>query len=400
MKVLIADKLPPASISALRAAGHDTIVEVMDGAILRETLAMVSPDVLVVRSTTVDRAALLACPTLSLVVRAGAGYDSIDTAAASALGIFVANCPGKNAHAVAELTIGLMVSLDRRIPEGVQAAREGRWDKARFARARGFAGRTLGVIGLGPIGRLVAQMALGMNMHVVAWSRSLTTQRAKELGVIWAPTPEEAAAVSDVVTLHVAAHANTRHLAGRSFFEAMKPGAYFINTTRSSVVDEDALAWALETKGMRAALDVCSGEPRYKQGTFSWPLAQHEGVYVTHHIGASTVQAQEATANEAVQIIKTFAEEGVVRNCVNVMLHPAATHLLTVRHRDRVGVLAAILDIVRSANINVQEMENLCFAGQDAAGCALIRLSGKPDEALIGRIEAQEHVFAASLTTL
>ena len=400
MKVLIADKLPAASVTSLHAAGHDVTEAFVDGDKLQQELGALMADVLVVRSTKVSRSALQASPALGLVVRAGAGYDNVNVEAASELGIFVANCPGKNGHAVAELAIGLMLSLDRRIPESVQASREGSWDKARFTKARGLCQRTVGVIGFGPIGRLVAQAALGLSMNVVAWSRSLTPQLANALGVTRARSPEDAAAVSDVVTLHVAANADTRHLAGLDFFRAMKSGALFINTARGSIVDEEALEWAIETKGIRAAVDVFAGEPRYKQGAFEWPLARHSNVYVTHHIGASTLQAQEATADETVRIIRTYAEEGSVPNCVNIKLQSAATHLLSVRHRDRIGVLASILDIVRGANLNVQEMENLVFAGMGGAACARILVSGEPDDLLVQQIEWQQHVLAVSLIAL
>ena len=400
MKVLIADTLPAAGLTKLRAAGYDVAEASVSGDALQQTIATFMADVLVVRSTKVDRAALEASPGLGLVVRAGAGYDTIDVAAASEMGIFVANCPGKNSHAVAELTIGLMLSLDRRIPDVVQSSREGQWHKARFSKARGLCQRTLGVVGLGSIGRLVARAALGLSMHVVAWSRSLTPQLAHSLGVARAGSPEEVAAESDVVTLHVAANTDTRHLAGPEFFSAMKPGAFFINTTRGSVVDEKALEWAIKTKGIRAAVDVFDSEPRYKQGALQWRLAKHDDVYVTHHIGASTQQAQEATADEAVRIIRTFAENGFVPNCVNVALQSGATHLLTVRHLDRIGALASILDIIRGANLNVQEMENLVFAGTGGAACARIRFSGEPDDRLVRQIERQQHVLAVSLVTL
>ena len=400
MKVLIADKLPAASLTALRSAGHHVSEAIVEGETLRRTLAALMADVLVVRSTRVNRAALQASPGLGLVVRAGAGYDNIDVGAASELGIFVANCPGKNGHAVAELAIGLMLSLDRRIPDVVQASREGMWNKACFANARGLCERTLGIIGFGAIGRQVARSALGLSMRVVAWSRSLTPQLAKSLGVTMAASPEDAAAVSDVVSLHVAANAGTRHLAGPSFFRAMKPGALLINTSRGSIVDEESLEWAVRTKGIRVAVDVFEGEPRYKKGALEWPLATNKHVYVTHHIGASTQQAQEATSNEAVRVIRTFAEKGFVPNCVNIKLHTAATHLLTVRHLDKIGALAIILDIIRRANLNVQEMENLVFAGTAASACARIRVSGNPDDLLVREIEKQQHVLAASLVKL
>ncbi len=400
MRVLVADKLPAASLVSLRAAGHDVTMTLVEGATLRQTLDALAAHVLVVRSTKVDAETLKASPSLGLVVRAGAGVDNIDVNAASRMGIFVANCPGRNGHAVAELAVALMLSLDRRIPEMVQASREGWWNKAEYAKARGLSQRTLGVIGFGSIGRLVAGAALGLNMHVVAWSRSLTPQAAHAAGVTRAPSPIDAAAVSDVVTLHVAATRETRHLAGFEFFRAMKPGALLINTARGAVVDEEALEWALNNKGIRAAVDVFDDEPRYKEGPLEWPLASHAGMYVTHHVGASTRQAQEATANETVRVIRTFAEQGFVPNCLNIARQSVASHLLTVRHRDRIGALASILDIVRGANLNVQEMENLVFASGSRTACARIRVDGEPDELLIQEIGRQPHVLAATLVTL
>ena len=400
MKVFITDNLPESSLSALQEAGHEVMCSQLRGDALREALRQAQPQVLVVRSTKIDRAMLQASPSLELIVRAGAGYDNIDVASASEQGIFVANCPGKNASAVAELTIGLMVALDRRIPGNVFAARDGKWDKAEFVKARGLHGRTLGVIGLGDIGQAVVRRAQGLRMNIVAWSRSLTASKADALGVVMAPSPEEVAAAADVVTLHVAATPKTRHLAGRALFEAMKPKTLFVNTSRGSVVDEDALRDALEQKDIRAGLDVLEGEPRYKKGPLDWPLAAHPNVYVTHHIGASTQQAQEATAFETVRVITVYAETGHVPNCVNIAAHSEATHILTVRHLDRVGVLAAVLDVVRGANWNVQEMENLVFASADGAACARIRFSGQPTGSVLNQVQRLDHVLAASLITL
>jgi D-3-phosphoglycerate dehydrogenase len=201
------------------------------------------------------------------------------------------------------------------------------------------------------------------------------------------------------VTLHVASTPETHHLADRSFFDAMKPGAFFINTTRGAVVDEEALRWAIEAKNIRAALDVFEGEPAYAEGALDHPLAHHPNVYLTHHIGASTQQAQEATAAEAVRIIILYAETGHVPNCVNLADHSPATHLLTVRHLDKVGVLAAVLDEVRKAHWNIQEMDNLIFAGAQAA-VARIRFDGAPDEAVVERIARLHDVLAASLIPL
>ena len=400
MNILIADALSPSAVSLLQAAGHAVTMEpALKGEALVEQLKNLAPRVLVVRSTKVPSEALDASPALELVVRAGAGYDNIDFTGAAQRGIFVANCPGKNARAVAELTIGLILSMDRRIPDNVADARAGQWNKKKYSKSAGVSGRTLGLVGLGNIGTHTARMAIGLGMNVVGWSRSLTAERAKELGIRQMASARDVAAEADVVSLHLASNAETRHLANRAFFEAMKPGAFFINTSRAELVDEEALLWAIEQKELRAALDVFEGEPASKEGSFDAPLASRPEIYITHHIGASTQQAQEAIASEAARVINIYGETGTVPNCVNLAASTPATHLLTVRHRDRVGVLAAVLDEVKKAEWNVQEMENLIFEGAEAA-CARIRFDGvnKPDVA--EQIQALENVLAVSVHAL
>jgi D-3-phosphoglycerate dehydrogenase len=252
---------------------------------------------------------------------------------------------------------------------------------------------------MGNIGRAVAARALALEMDVCAWSRSLTPESAKSMGVSYRDSIEAAIDGADVVSLHCAATADTAGFADRAFFEAMKEGATFLNTTRSSVVDEDALMWALDNKGIRAGLDVFSEEPSFKSGTFESRVATHPSVYVTHHIGASTTQAQEAIAEEAVRVVLAYARTGEVANCVNMAAGSDATHQLTVRHLDRVGVLAAVLDEMRRAEWNVQEMENLLFLGGDSA-CAYIRFQGDPDQETLDRIAGHPDILATSVVQL
>jgi D-3-phosphoglycerate dehydrogenase len=179
----------------------------------------------------------------------------------------------------------------------------------------------------------------------------------------------------------------------------MKPGAFFINTSRSSVVDEAALLQAVEEKGIRAALDVFSDEPSYKEGDFSHPFAHQGGIYLTHHIGASTVQAQEEIADEAARVILTYADSNVVPNCVNISRVSDARYQLTVRHLDKVGVLAFVLNEMSKAHWNVQEMQNLIFADGEAA-CAVIRFDGLLDDSVLGRIQANSDILALTVIDL
>lgn len=399
MRVLIADKFEASGVDGLKAAGCEVVHDpsLADQALV-DAVATHAPQVLIVRGTKVPEAALAAGP-LELVVRAGAGYNTIDVAAASRLGIYVSNCPGKNSVAVAELAFGLICALDRRIADNVVDLRAGRWDKAGYGKAKGLFGRTLGLIGLGGIGKEMIPRAKGFGMPVVAWSRSLTPEKAADLGIRMAASPEEVAASADVVSVHVALNAGTRGLLGEAFFAAMKDGAFFINTSRGEVVDEAALAAAIGTKGLRAGLDVFANEPSGGTGEFVTELAGLPGVYGTHHIGASTDQAQEAIAAEAVRIVKVFAETGIVPNVVNLATKTPATSSIVVRHIDRPGILAHTLDVISRAGINVQEMENIVFDGAEAA-IARIHVEGTVEPSLLDAIKAHEAVIDVSLIEL
>jgi len=400
MKVLLADALSESVVSRLLAAGCSVINEPeLKGEVLTEALAAHDPQVLVVRSTRVTDADIKAARGLELIVRAGAGYDTIDVAAASGSGVFVANCPGKNACAVAELTVGMLLGLDRSIPDNVMDARSGIWNKAKYGKAAGVKGRTFGVIGTGNIGQEVIKRVRALDMKVVAWSRSLTPEKAAKLKVEWASSPEEVASKADVVSLHCAATPDTKELASEAFFGAMKEGAFFINTTRGSVVDENAMLRAIEEKNIRVALDVFSNEPAVKTGDLEHPLASNPSVYLTHHIGASTGQAQEAIAAEAARVIETYAAQGEVPNCVNLATQSPATHQLTVRHVDKVGVLARVLNEISVANWNVQEMENVIFDHAKAA-CAYIKIDGMNDPGVVDRIGSLDGVLAATMIEL
>lgn len=399
MRVLVADTFEQSGIDGLAAAGCEVFFEPgLKEQSLVDAVAALEPDVLVVRSTKVPEVVLAAGP-LKLVVRAGAGYNTIDVEAASRLGIYVANCPGKNSIAVAELAFGLICALDRRIADNVADLRAGLWDKAEYSRAGGLFGRTLGLIGVGGIGREMIPRAKGFGMPIVAWSRSLTAGAAEQLGVRLAASPQEVAEVADVVSVHVALNGATRGMLDADFFAAMKDGATFINTSRGEVVDEAALAAAITAKGLRAGLDVYADEPSAGTGEFRNELTKLPTVYGTHHIGASTDQAQEAIAAEAVRIVKVFAETGTVPNVVNLATQTPATSSIVVRHLDRPGILAHSLDAISAAGINVQEMENIVFDGALAA-VARINVEGAVDEALVEAIRAHAAVIDVTVIPL
>jgi D-3-phosphoglycerate dehydrogenase len=386
MRVLVADKFESVGLEGLRSLGCEVYYEPqLEGDALGWRLRDTGADVLVVRSTKVTAAEMDQGKGLSLVVRAGAGVNTIDLAAASARAISVSNCPGKNAVAVAELAWGLILALDRRIPDQTADLRAGLWNKAEYARARGIAGRTLGIAGFGAIGREMAARGLAFGMKIVAWSPSLTAERAAESGAERAVTLPELAARSDVVTVHLALTKETRGILGAAFFDAMRPGALFVNTSRGETVNAAALKAAISTKGVCAGLDVFDREPAGGTGAFEDEVGRMPGVVGTHHVGASTEQAQNAIASEVVRIVAAYKSSGDVPNAVNLCERSPARWLLTVRHRDRVGVLAHVFGALREAGINVQKTENVVFDGAEAAS-ARIQLDSEPTRSLLVKV--------------
>lgn len=401
MKVLIADKFEKVGIDGLKELGCTVVSEPeVKAEALPELIRKVDPNILIVRSKKVNAEALRAGTALTLVIRAGAGIDTIDVAAASDLGVFVSNCPGKNSIAVAELVMGLLLACDRRIPDQVADLRQGRWNKAEYSKARGLYGRTLGIVGLGQIGREIAGRALALGMRVTAWSRSLTHEEADRLGVVYAQTPLDVARHADAITINIAATADTKNLVNAEFLGAMKPGAYFINTARGSVVDEAALQQAIRERGIRAGLDVFQNEPAAGTGDFMSPLAQSPGVYGTHHVGASTEQAQVAIAHDVIRIVQAFKTSGEVPNVVNRLARSSATHVLTIRHRNRPGVLAHVFGVLAGAAINVEEVENIIYHGAHAT-LARIHLDGQPAADALARIrDGNPDIISAELSAI
>lgn len=396
MKVLIADKFEQSGLDGLGAAGCEVLYQpdLKDDALtsaIRDTAA----DVLVVRSTAVT-APMLEAGALSLVVRAGAGYNTIDVATASRRGIYVSNCPGKNAIAVAELAFALMLALDRRVPDNVADLRRGTWNKKEYSKARGLFGRTLGLLGYGNIGQEMARRAHAFGMPVVVWSRRFATGRPDAahhnashdaaVPIQIASSPQDVAARCDVLSVHLALNADTKGLVNASVLDRLKPGSFVINTARAEVMDYAALEQAAREKGLRIGLDVFAAEPSGATGDFKDTIASLPNAYGTHHIGASTDQAQDAIAAETVRIVATYKDTGKVPNVVNLAKKTPATHMLVVRHRDRPGVLAHVFDHLRASEINVQETENVIFEGAQAA-VARINLDGAPSDALLQQIQ-------------
>ncbi len=399
MRVLAADRLSESSLDEMRTLGVEVIYEPdLDGEELVNVLDGVN--VLIVRGTVVNQAAIDAGKALNLIIRAGAGVSNIDVSTASERGIYVANCPGKNASAVAELTLTLIGCLDRRVPDGVVSLRQGKWEKHELARAVGLNGRKIGVLGAGHVGRTVIKLAQAYGMQPHACSRSLSASRAAELGVTRCASAEELARSVDIFSVHLELGERTKNIVDRRVLEALPDRAIFVNTARAELVDYDALLELIPRKGLRVGLDVLPGEPDSREGEYSHPILQSGLVYATPHIGASTDEAQIAIANETVRILRGFLTKGEVANVVNISASSWARYQLVVRHVDKVGALANVLGVLKRHGINVQELDNTVFEGGRAA-CAKIRLASRPSDASLQEIMAFDgEVLHVDLVTL
>ncbi|GJQ62476.1 MAG: hypothetical protein SCALA702_15290 [Melioribacteraceae bacterium] len=390
MKVLIADKFPEAYIEKMKANGLEVIYEPKLG---ENDIpgAMKEIDILVVRSTKVNAAAVEAGENLNLVIRAGAGYNNIDVKTCNKRGVYVANCPGMNSVAVAELAVGLMVSLDRRIPDNVADFRKGVWNKAGYSKSDGLKGKNLAIVGFGNIGKEVAERAKAFGMNVYAKDIS----RVEGEKITSFDDMEKILPIADIVSLHLPATPDTKGLFNDQMFGYMKDGAYLVNTSRAEIIDEKALINAVKEKNLRVGLDVFSNEPEQKSGEVSSELQALDNVYITHHIGASTQQAQNAVAQETLNIIMKFVNSGVIAHWVNRAKINEKHFQLVVKHYDKPGVLASVFDVLKMDDINIEEVENVIFDGGLVA-CCTMKLRKAANNEMLKTIRHNPNVLTVS----
>jgi len=390
LKVLVADKFPDKYIQQMK----DLDLEVIYNAKLGEKdlpEAAKEVDIVVVRSTVVNEETINKSNKLNLIIRAGSGVNNINIAAANKKGIYVTNCPGMNAVAVAELAIGLMISLDRFIPDNVADFNKGIWNKDKYSKGKGLKGKTLGLIGVGNIGKEVAKRALAFEMNV--YGKDIT--RIEGVQIKDFSEMDQLLPLCDIVTIHLPATPQTKGLFNKQLFSYMNNGSYLINTSRQDIIVEDDLLEAIKEKNIRYACDVFKGEPEGKSGEVSSKLQNNPNIYVTHHIGASTEQAQDAVAEETINIIKKFVYSGVIDHWVNRAKITDAHFQLVVKHYDKPGVLASVLDVIRSGNINIEEIENIIFEGGIAACCTMKLQNGASAE-MLKKISENPDVLSVS----
>ncbi len=398
MCLLIADKMDLQALEELKVLGVEIVYK---PELSKDTLpaALDGIGILVVRSTQVTAKAIEAGRQLNLVVRAGAGVNTIDVASASARGVYVANCPGKNAIAVAELAMGMILALDRRIVDATVDLRAGKWEKAKYSVADGIFGKRIGIAGLGSIGREVLDRARGFGMEAHAWSRSLSPSKASKMGVGYARTLEELAGMSDIFSVHLPLTGQTRGVISKNVLSALPDGAIVVNTARAEVLDYAALEELVPKKNLRVGLDVFPDEPDKGSAPFVSKLLEKGLVYATPHVGASTEQSQRAIAIETARIIRAFLTEEDVPNVVNICATSPARYALVLRMLDKVGVLANTLSVLKRHGINIEEISNTVFEGAIAT-CTKLRISGRPSDACVKEIGAFDEVLHVDVVPL
>ena len=312
MKVFIADRLSPACGKVLQAAGIE--VDHRTGLAGDDLLGAVADvDGIVVRSDTrVGEEVLRAAPRLRVVGRAGAGVDNIDVAAATRRGVVVMNAPGENTLSAAEHTLSMMLALARQVPRADRSMRAGLWERGKFLGVELY-GKTLGILGLGKVGREVASRAGAFGMKILGYDPVVSAEVATRLGVTFAPI-DTILEQSDFITLHLPLTDSTRHLIGRDQIARCRDGVRIINVARGGVLDEAAIVDGLKSGRIGGvALDVFEQEP--PAGS---PLLGMENAVLTPHLGASTREAQEKVAARIAEQIAAYLRDGTVVNAVNV----------------------------------------------------------------------------------
>lgn len=312
-KILISDKLSDQGLALLKAA-PGLQVDVKTGLSPEElTKTIKSYDGLIIRSATkVTREIIESADNLKVIARAGIGVDNVDLNAATKKGIVVMNTPSGNAVTTAEHAIAMMFAVSRKIPQATLSIRSGKWEKGKFMGSE-LCNKVLGIIGVGNIGRIVADRAIGLKMKVLGFDPFLSKEMAEKIGVELVDLPE-IFKKSDLITIHTPLNDKTRNLVNREAFQKMKKGVYLINCARGGIVNESDLVWAVK-EGIvgGAALDVFEQEPP----PVDHPLLKLDQVIYTPHLGAATTEAQENVALEAAEQIVDFFTTGTIKNAVN-----------------------------------------------------------------------------------
>jgi len=388
-KVLVSDSLSVRGVEIFKQA-EGIEVDVNTGlspAELKEIIGQY--DALVIRSATKATADLLeAADNLKVIGRAGIGVDNVDVPAATKKGVIVMNTPGGNTVTTAEHALSLMMSLLRRIPQATASMKEGKWEKKKFE-GQEMCGKTLGVIGMGNIGSIVADRAMGLKMKVIAYDPFISEERASEMGVELV-TLEQLYSRSDIVTIHVPLIDETRNLINKETLSKFKDGAYIVCAARGGIIDEDALVEALDSgKIAGAALDVFSKEPPGQT-----PLVSHEKVICTPHLGASTAEAQEAVALQVAEQIVDYLTKGSITNALNV---PSVAPEAAAQMQPYLKMARSLGRLQAQLGVEGMKSVELSYSGKTAEGRTALYTSAALEGLLSASLGERVNVVNASM---
>lgn len=393
MKILVACVLPEFAIEELRGLGSEVVVQ---PTLAGEALVAASRDVniLIVRRTRVPADLFNTASSLQMVLRAGTDVSGIAVEAASAQGVFVTNCPQRDAVAVSEMAFASMLALDRQLLDAVAVARSNSHIKRdEFPEARGLAGRTLGVVGFGPTERELARRARAFDMKVLCWSHSMQGEHAGAEDVDFVNWPRELAARSDIVFVYAPPEEGEELRADSELLSEMREGAHLIHIGVPAALNESAVVEAIERRKIRVATDLFA--PREGERVRS-ALADRPDVLTTYRLADRSAQARDAIAAETVSIVRKFLVSGVLVNCVNLLERSPATWQLVLRLRDAVGIMANIMDAIRADGVNAEEITSRVFSGARAAWCT-IALDERPSAEALQTIRSLDGVLHLEL---
>jgi D-3-phosphoglycerate dehydrogenase len=370
MHIVIADQLPASAVELLRSVPGWTIDARAGRPPVDLARDLADADALVVRSATKVTPALMeAAPHLRVIARAGTGVDNVDVPTATERGIVVMNAPGANSISVAELAVALMLSLSRAIPAADASMKNGVWEKKKLSGGE-LRGKILGIVGLGRIGQEVGTRARGFGMNLVAHDPFISEQVAATLGIELLSL-DDLCAAADYITLHLPSTPETRHLFNAARLARCKPGVRIVNTARGELIDEAALADAIDARHVAGAgLDVFESEP-----PVDWRLAKLPQVVATPHIAASTVEAQEQVGIETAVALRDFLREGVIRNAVNFPGIPGEEYARVrpfMLLAERMGTLVSQLGDGRTHGIGIRYYGPLVGAHGDLIASAVV----------------------------
>ena len=367
IKILFGCNVPEEILEEFRALGTELIYEPN---IAPDRLEKIVGDtnILVISRNRISPEIIAAGHELQMIIRAGTDVSNISVQQASEAGIFVCNCPYKDATAIAELTFGYLLSVDRRLFAHVQASRQQKPGVIPKLEALGLAGRTLGVLGYGPVEKEIIQRALAFEMKVNAWSpASLTPEIAAERKIGFCDRPRDVARDSDMLSVYISPQNQAAHLVDVDLLESMRPGASLVYIGHPGALDLSALADVASRRDIRVAYDISAPQLTAGDvGRFIARLQALPNVIGTYGLADRTHQSREETAREVLRIVREFILNGKVLNCLNLIEYNPAMWQLLMRLKDRVGVLASVMDVLRADGISMEDITSHLFTGAQA----------------------------------